>query len=93
MIISSVQIPGHFTYKAYIGKGNNGVLVRGVLKNRWWWTLADAEDSWEDVQMLWMQWRRAEFVKLMKTNQAELIEKELISPINPASNNMNLNNN
>ncbi len=44
MIISNVQMPGHFTYKALIGKGNNGVLVRGVLKNRWWWTLADSSD-------------------------------------------------
>lgn len=28
-------------YKAYIGKGNNGMLVRQVLKNRWWWTILD----------------------------------------------------
>lgn len=52
--MSATQITGHYTYKAFIGKGNNGVLVRGVLKNRWWWTLADPEEDWEGVNLLWM---------------------------------------
>ena len=75
--MSQIQIAGHFTYKAVIGKGNNGVLVRGVLKNRWWWTLADASEDQEDIHMLWMQWRRQEFVKYMKNVNPDLIAEKI----------------
>lgn len=39
-------------YKAYIGKGNNGLLVRIVLKNRWWWSLVDSSDQ-ESANFVW----------------------------------------
>lgn len=54
MIVPNIQVNTHFTYKAYIGKGNNGVLVRAALKNRWWWTQADQADPWEDLNLCWM---------------------------------------
>ncbi len=28
-------------FKAYIATGNNGAMVRGLLKRRFWWTLVD----------------------------------------------------
>lgn len=31
--------PSEQTYKAYICKGNNGVLVKNILKTRPWWIL------------------------------------------------------
>lgn len=27
-----------FKYKAYIGRGNNSLLIRSLLKRRYWWT-------------------------------------------------------
>ena len=27
------------TYKAFVGKGNNSILVKNVVKARPWWTL------------------------------------------------------
>lgn len=77
LIVSSVQIPGHFTYKAYIGRGNNGTLVRGILKNRWWWTLAESSYDAGDIQLLWTQWRNADFVQHMKQDQQELVVKRI----------------
>ena len=36
-----VQTPAsssnNLIYKAYIGKGNNDILVRMLIKSRWWW--------------------------------------------------------
>ncbi len=27
--------------KAYIALGNNGAMIKGILKRRFWWTLTD----------------------------------------------------
>jgi tubulin--tyrosine ligase len=29
-------------YRAYVGKGNNHILVRMILKQRWWWSIVDS---------------------------------------------------
>lgn len=28
-------------YKAYVGRGNNSILVRMAFKSRWWWTVVE----------------------------------------------------
>ena len=40
-------------YKYVIGNGNNSILVRMALKQRWWWTNGD----WEDFNFAWTQCR------------------------------------
>jgi hypothetical protein len=30
-------------YKAFVGKGNNSVLVKNIIKNRSWWALCQDE--------------------------------------------------
>lgn len=27
--------------KAYVGPGNNGSMIKGLLKRRFWWTIVD----------------------------------------------------
>ncbi|CAD8142301.1 unnamed protein product [Paramecium pentaurelia] len=39
-------------YKAYVGKGNNGMLVRQILKSRWWWSI---QDEMEQCHFVWTQ--------------------------------------
>ncbi len=39
-------------YKAYIGKGNNSILVRMALKQRWWWNVVYKEE-WENYNFAW----------------------------------------
>ena len=31
-------------YKAYVCKGNNGILVKSIIKSRPWWALRSATD-------------------------------------------------
>lgn len=30
------------SYRAYVGKGNNSILVKNSLKNRFWWIITDS---------------------------------------------------
>jgi len=39
-------------YKYYIGKGNNSILVRAAMKQRFWWSLGDFEE-WTDYNFMW----------------------------------------
>jgi hypothetical protein len=39
-------------YRAFIGKGNNSALVRGLLKRRPWWTIVEREG---DANLVWTQ--------------------------------------
>lgn len=34
---------------------------------RWWWQLVEDKEEWSDCQFLWMQWRRKEYTKYMKS--------------------------
>jgi tubulin--tyrosine ligase len=46
------------TFKAYIDKGNNGLLLKSIVKRRWWWHLVDEIDS---CNLLWTEWNLKEF--------------------------------
>ncbi|KRX06925.1 hypothetical protein PPERSA_07088 [Pseudocohnilembus persalinus] len=76
IIMNTQQKTGIQTYKAWIGRGNNGMLVRGVLKKRWWWQLVDKSEPWDDLNMVWMQWRRQDYVKHLGTIKP-LIQEEI----------------
>ena len=39
--------------KAYIAPGNNGAMVRGLLKRRFWWVLSDERTA--DCNFVWTQ--------------------------------------
>ena len=41
-------------YKFYVGKGNNSMLVRAMLKQRWWWTAIDRTEI-ENANLVWTQ--------------------------------------
>ncbi|CAD8098530.1 unnamed protein product [Paramecium primaurelia] len=44
--------PTQNIYKAYVGKGNNGMLVRQIIKSRWWWSIQDEQ---EQCHFVWTQ--------------------------------------
>ena len=58
-------------YKYYIGKGNNSILVRNCLKQRFWWSMGDFED-WDEYNFIWTQWKANKIVAKIKTNQEVL---------------------
>lgn len=44
-------------YKYFIGKGNNSMMVKGLLKNRYWWTMGDYqyEGDLKNLNFVWTQ--------------------------------------
>lgn len=51
-------------YKVYIGKGNNSMLLRGLMKRRFWWTVVDKPT--EDVQFAWSQIKDTTYLSFQK---------------------------
>lgn len=47
-------------YKFYTCKGNNAIMVRSILKQRWWWSYGDKKD--ENLNLLWTQWYKKKFI-------------------------------
>jgi hypothetical protein len=38
--------------KAFIGKGNNALLVKEFIKKRWWWTVSEEKS---ESKLIWSQ--------------------------------------
>lgn len=49
-----------------MGVGNNGVLVRSLFKNRYWWLLHDKEEV-EKVNFIWTQCRKQTVMQTIKS--------------------------
>lgn len=63
----------------FIGKGNNSMLIRMAMKQRWWWTMSDKEKSYN---FIWTQAKQKKaFEKLAKR------ELEAASPAKGETNN------
>ena len=45
-------------YKFFICKGNNGLMVRNVIKQRWWWTYGKKIDT----NLLWTEWCKSKHI-------------------------------
>jgi len=40
-------------YKAWVGAGNNGALIKGLIKRRFWWQLVEEKSL--GVHFMWTQ--------------------------------------
>ena len=62
-----------YMYKFYATKGNNGIMVRSILKSRWWWNLVEKKDV-EHANLLWTQLTRRRYLDLIppKKDQGNL---------------------
>ena len=47
-------------YKAWVGLGNNGNLIKGLLKRRFWWSVLEEKSL--NVNFIWTQLRNIEFI-------------------------------
>lgn len=52
----------------YVGKGNNYILVRSVIKQRWWWSMNEKEDFF-NINLLWTQWRKNKHLSILNTKK------------------------
>ena len=58
------------SYKVFIGKGNNSMLVRGLMKRRFWWTIVDKPT--EDANFAWSQLKIADYLGFQKGTQPQI---------------------
>ena len=52
------------SYRAFVGKGNNSILVKNQLKNRFWWMIVDSDS---EVNLHWTQCKDAKFLQNLKS--------------------------
>lgn len=64
---TKVVSPFHMN-RFYIGRGNNYMLVRSVIKQRWWWSMNDSENFYK-VNFLWTQWRKNKHLCILDTKK------------------------
>jgi hypothetical protein len=70
-------------YKFYVGKGNNSVLVRSLLKQRFWWQLHDKEEI-EKCNFMWTQLRKNPVMATFKCKLNKEGEENTIQQSPPA---------
>jgi hypothetical protein len=58
-------------YKYFLGKGNNGSLIKRLLQSRWWWTRTDSR---EDANLVWTQSRDVEWFKTAARAEGEWVD-------------------
>lgn len=52
-------------YKIYVGGGNNSMLIKSLMKRRFWWVLVDKIT--EDVNFVWTQLKVASMFEKQNT--------------------------
>ncbi|KAL4438061.1 hypothetical protein ABPG74_016840 [Tetrahymena malaccensis] len=75
-----VSIPeekqNHPIYKAYVGKGNNQMLIRMVIKQRWWWIVTDQKED-ANINLVWTQLRKNDILQTIKSLKQELTQARI----------------
>jgi len=61
-------------YKFYVGKGNNGELIKAIMNQRHWWQ-AHTKEEIDELNFLWTQWKKnSQLDKLPSKIQKPVIE-------------------
>lgn len=68
--------PSTCAYKVFIGKGNNSIMVRGIVRRRGWWIIV--EDS-SEANMIWTQLKVNSYFDSQPIRKAELTLKDVYS--------------
>jgi len=58
------------SYKFYIGKGNNHMLIRALMKTRWWWSQTDSKNP-KDINLMWTQNRNKFYIESLPAIQQQ----------------------
>ena len=49
-------------YKAFICKGNNGILLKSIIKSRPWWCIRSISDV-ENCTLVWTEWKKSKLTE------------------------------
>ncbi len=72
------SLPKSTQYKFFVGKGNNSIMVRGTLKQRWWWSYGTRHE--EGLNLLWTQWYKPKFIAALPVHRSPAPEITSIDP-------------
>ncbi|CAG9315373.1 unnamed protein product [Blepharisma stoltei] len=76
----------YFTYKYYLGKGNNSALVKQCLSTRYWWSRVEEADI-DSANLIWTQWKDRDFLKKLPILPPEIEHQlEATPPITISTN-------
>jgi len=53
------------SYKYFLGKGNNSIMIRAMMKQRWWWTQVENKEA-SDLNFMWTQLKQNKFIEGLK---------------------------
>jgi hypothetical protein len=59
----------YFTYKYFLGQGNNSKLIKQVMSTRWWWVRVPSVDA-NSAHLYWTQWREQKFLDHLPSAEA-----------------------
>lgn len=61
-------------YKIYIGMGNNSLLVKSLIKRRFWWTI---EDDYKKANFVWTQLKINNFYQFQIKSETYNIDSKI----------------
>jgi hypothetical protein len=61
------------SFRFFIGRGNNGALVKRILKARGYWTKADSKAT---ANFVWTQWRDKRLLSVLASADAPKIMED-----------------
>lgn len=56
-------------YKAYVGKGNNSLMIKGILKRRNWWSICENQS---EANFVWTQLKVNNYFELQNARKIPL---------------------
>ncbi|CAG9319171.1 unnamed protein product [Blepharisma stoltei] len=75
-----------FTYKYYLGRGNNARLVQQCLNSRWWWTRVTKEEI-DKANFIWTQWKDKNIIEsLSSLSDIKHDQEAITSPVSISCN-------
>jgi len=55
-------------FKYHVQLGNNGAMVKSVLKQRLWW-IKSKQASFQDCHFVWTQWKQNDLLQQLKKRE------------------------
>lgn len=65
--------------KFFVGVGNNGAVVKSVLKQRYWWQYGSEESFAADCDFIWTAWKKQkhiDFLQAINTRQRHKVARK-----------------
>lgn len=75
-----------YSYRCHVGKGNNQMLIKSLLKIRWWWNIVELKnyENIPNLNFMWTQLKKTDFFdnmgQLKRPKSTSLFHKKFSRP-------------